>query len=214
MEFNDIHIEKLNHAAFKLKEDKIIYIDVFKIPPQREKADIVLITHEHFDHLSLEDMKKVVTEKTAVVCAQQCEAEVKRLNAKNVKVLFPGDTCTKGEIIITATESYNTNKFRAPGVVFHPKEDRKLGYIIQLDKTRIYHAGDTDVINEMKTFGRIDVALLPVSGTYVMTPEEAAQAAEIIKPKIAVPMHWGSIVGTRADAEKFKGMAPCESEIL
>ncbi|MEM2004008.1 MAG: MBL fold metallo-hydrolase, partial [Nitrososphaerota archaeon] len=110
--------------------------------------------------------------------------------------------------------AYNVNKFRAPGVVFHPKEYGGVGYIIEVDNIRIYHPGDTDLIEEMKTLGRIDVALLPVSGTYVMTAEEAAKAVDIIKPDLAIPMHFGEIVGSEKDAQTFKSKASCRVEIL
>jgi L-ascorbate metabolism protein UlaG (beta-lactamase superfamily) len=106
------------------------------------------------------------------------------------------------------------NKFREPGRVFHPKEDKKLGFVFQMDGTRVYFAGDTDFIPEMKSI-TCDIALLPVSGTYVMTAEEAAEATEAIKPKIVVPMHYAAIVGTEGDAQEFKSLVKnCQVEII
>jgi len=105
------------------------------------------------------------------------------------------------------------NKFREPGKPFHPKEDGKIGFILSVKGVRIYHAGDTDPIPEMKNF-KTDIALLPVSGTYVMTPEEAGEAARMIKPKLAIPMHYGTIVGSENDAERFKQLATCPVQIL
>jgi len=117
-------------------------------------------------------------------------------------------------VVIEAVPAYNLNKFREPGTVFHPRAEKRLGFIAALDGTRVYFAGDTDFIPEMKSI-KCDIALLPVSGTYVMTAEEAAEAAKAINPKIAVPMHYGAIVGSEADAKKFKSLVKnCQVEIL
>jgi L-ascorbate metabolism protein UlaG (beta-lactamase superfamily) len=133
---------------------------------------------------------------------------------KATKFLEPGDQCSVEKVEIEAVPAYNLNKFREPGQVFHPQKDKKLGFVFQMDGTRVYFAGDTDVIPEMKSI-RCDIALLPVSGTYVMTAEEAAEAVAEIKPKIAVPMHYGAIVGSDSDAQKFKSLVKnCQVEII
>jgi L-ascorbate metabolism protein UlaG (beta-lactamase superfamily) len=134
----------------------------------------------------------------------------------NVRTLQPGERTTVGEVEIEAVPAYNVDKFRSPGVPFHPKEAGHAGYVVTIGKggQRLYFAGDTDHIPEMADV-RCDVALLPVGGTYTMDAEEAAQAAADIGPKAAVPMHWGAgVVGTRADAERFRGLYAGEVVIL
>lgn len=197
------NIKWLGHAGFKIKGEKTIYIDPFKIK-ETEPADIIIITHEHFDHLSPEDIKKIQTGKTVIVTTPDCFSKV----SGNVKTITPGKTLVVDGIKIEAVPSYNINK------QFHPKSNGWIGVIVTISGMRIYHAGDTDNIPEMSYFKNIDVALLPVSGTYVMTAEEAADAANKIMPKVAVPMHYGAIVGTKADAERFKGLCKCKVEIL
>lgn len=204
MEIEGINIERLNHSSFKIKNDKIIYIDPFKI--EGEKADIILITHEHFDHCSIEDIEKIIKDDTVLVVTHDCVSKLNRFDKNKLKVVNPGSKLNIDDIGIEAVAAYNVNKFRSPGIVFHPKEDNKVGYIVTIKGKRIYHAGDTDFIEEMKNI-KVDVALLPVSGTYVMTAKEAAEAALVIKPKVAIPAHYGSIVGSREDAKMFKKLA-------
>jgi len=213
MLYNNFDLTWLGHDGFKIKNSKVIYIDPFNIH-EKEKADLILITHEHYDHLSLEDINKVYSDNTIIVASEICRNNLG--NFKNVKYVKPGDKLKIDDISIEAVYSYNVNKFRSPGKPFHPKEDKKLGYILTINNTRIYHAGDTDLISEMNNLKNIDIALLPVSGTYVMDVNEAFESVKIIKPKIAIPMHYASIVGTKKDAEEFKKLAGkyCKVEIL
>ncbi len=197
------NITWLGHAGFKLNGEKTVYIDPFKIK-ETEPADIIIVTHEHFDHLSPEDIKKIQTGKTVIITTPDCYSKI----SGNVKTISPGQTLNVDGIKIEAVPAYNSNKD------FHPKAKNWMGVIVTINGKRIYHSGDTDNIPEMSALKDIDVALLPVSGTYVMTAEEAAQAANRIMPKIAIPMHYGSIVGTNADAEKFKKLCKCRVEIL
>ncbi len=192
------NIKWLGHDTFKITGEKIIYTDPFKIS-KPDKADIILITHEHFDHFSPDDIKKLLGPNTTLVLPADCAGKIE---AKEV-VVKVGDKINVEGIEIEAVPAYNVNKN------FHPKEKGWLGYIFKVSGKRIYIAGDTDYIPEMKSFKNIDIALLPVSGTYVMTADEAVQAALDIMPKIAIPMHYGSIVGEQKDAihfsEKLKG---------
>ena len=203
-----IDIEHLNHACFRIKAEGLaIYIDPFKISEHEEPADVILLTHEHFDHCSLEDIVKILTPDTVFIVNQKCQAEINKLREEEYKFIvymIPDERTDYKSLAVDSIAAYNTNKFREPGKPFHPKQDGRIGIIANIAGKRIYHAGDTDHIPEMAGLKNIDIALLPVSGTYVMTAQEAAEAAKIIKPKVAIPMHYGSIVGSRADAEEFK----------
>lgn len=184
-------IQWLGHDCFKITNDKVIYTDPFELN-KKDKADIILITHSHYDHCSPEDVYKIQTPDTIIVATEDCKKNL----SGNIKIVKPGNKLDVKGIHIEAVPAYNINK------KFHPKENNWVGYIFTIDEEKIYLAGDTDYIPEMKTF-KVDIALLPVSGTYVMTAEEAVKAALDIKPKIAIPMHYGSIVGSNSDAEKF-----------
>src|SRR5947199_9805469 len=212
-DYHGSQLSSLAHDSFRIKNGKSMIIDPFNLRSTPEHADILLISHEHFDHLSLDNIKKVVTENTTIVTIPAVKKELSSLKVKEVKAAKPGDKLKIGDISIELVPAYNLNKFREPGKVFHPKEDGKAGFIIGIRGVRVYHAGDTDAIPEMKGL-KPDVALLPVSGTYVMTPEEAAQAAKMVEPKLAIPMHYGVIVGSEQDAQKFKQLATVEVQIL
>jgi L-ascorbate metabolism protein UlaG (beta-lactamase superfamily) len=182
------------HASIMVKTEKIIYFDPFELPAGVEKADIILITHEHYDHFSPDDIKKIQKEDTVIVSPPDVIAKVKG----EKREILPGKEVEIHGIKIKAVPAYNINKR------FHPKEKNWVGYIVEIEGVRIYHAGDTDFIPEMKNLGKIDIAFLPVGGTYTMDAKEAAQAANTISPSVAIPMHWGSIVGSQKDAESFK----------
>ena len=117
-------------------------------------------------------------------------------------------------ITVRTIPAYNINKFRSPDVAFHPKTDNHVGFILTINGKNLYHAGDTDATPEMLSLKNIDLALVPVSGTYAMTADEAADAVNSFQPDCAVPMHYGSVVGSRADAERFKQLAHVPVEIL
>jgi L-ascorbate metabolism protein UlaG (beta-lactamase superfamily) len=213
MKLMNLDFSRIAHDTFRIQGSKVICTDPFKVT-KADEADIVLISHEHFDHLSPEDLQKVTSPRTTIVASVSCKDGLKRVKAKETKFLGPGDKLSIDKVEIEAVPAYNVNKFRAPGQVFHPKEDKKLGFVFRMDGTRVYFAGDTDLIPEMKSI-QCDIALLPVSGTYVMTAEEAAEAVKSIKPKIAVPMHYDAIVGSHSDAQLFKSLVKnCQVEII
>lgn len=203
MIFQEIDIEWLHHACFRIKgKNKTIYTDPYKVKNNYNDADLILVTHDHYDHLDTESIRKLINERTAIVAQKDCESQLKEF--KNEKVFVsPNEVKIVKEITIKTVPSYNTNKFNDKGVAFHPEEKGNVGYIFIIDNTRIYLAGDTDNIPEIENF-RADIALLPVSGIYVMTPKEAAEAALRINPKIAIPMHYGSGIGTEKEAQEFK----------
>jgi len=207
-----VKISWLGHDGFKIKNGKVVYIDPYEIKGG-EKADILLISHDHDDHCSPEDVERIVSEKTTVVTTAESKRKLAKTKAKEIRVAKPGEKIAIDDISIETVPAYNVNKFRSPGQPFHPKQNEMLGFITTMNGVRIYHAGDTDLIPEMERFN-VDIACIPVSGTYVMTAEEAAESTRRIKPKIAIPMHYGSIVGDAGDAEKFKRLASCEVQVL
>lgn len=213
MKLMNLDITRIAHDTFRIAGSKLIYVDPFKVT-KNDEADVVLISHEHFDHLSLEDLQKVIFPGTTIVASSHCRDGLKNVKVKAIHYLDPGGKHLVGTVEIDGLPAYNLNKFREPGKPFHPKSDRGLGFLIKMDGTTVYHAGDTDFIPEMESI-HCDIALLPVSGTYVMTAEEAVEAAAAIKPRIAVPMHYDAIVGSGTDAEKFKSLVRnCQVEVL
>jgi len=190
----------LGHDSFRLDGPPIIYFDPWKLPSGSPIADIILVSHEHSDHCSPADVKKISGPKTVVIASPPVSAKL-----PEARIIRPGEKISVGDVTIEAVPAYNLTKFRSPGVPFHPKKSEHNGYIVTLGGERLYHAGDTDHIPEMADF-KCDVALLPVSGVYVMTADEAAAAAAAIKPRVAVPMHYGDkdVAGTLADAERFR----------
>lgn len=187
---NNVHW--LGNSAVKITGKKLIYIDPFKISSV-EPAGIIFITHDHYDHLSMEDIRKIRTDRTVMVVPESSE----KMFGKNVRGVLPGMNFKIDDVEVTVVPAYNIGKR------FHPKEKQYVGYVIKTDGNTYYHAGDTDFIPEMNDI-KTDVAFLPVGGTYTMNAEEAARAANIIKPKVAVPIHYGASVGTVKDAEEFK----------
>lgn len=200
------NITWLGHDCFKIiGAGKIIYVDPFQLKPPQEPADLILITHEHFDHCSPKDFQAVMKSTTMTAASAVCGPE---LLTGRLLIVKPGERHTFEGISIETIPAYNINK------TFHPQGDARVGFIITVEGQRIYHAGDTDFIPEMKELKNIDIALVPVSGTYVMTAEEAADAVNAFKPKLAIPMHYGSIVGSVEDARRFKELAKVPVEIL
>ncbi len=184
----------LGHASFKLKAgDKTIYIDPWKV--KKGEADLILITHSHFDHLSPDDVRRIQKKDTVIIATKDSASKLK------------GDNVDIDDMQIQAVPAYNIGKN------YHPKTNGWVGFVITLGGKKIYHAGDTDAIPEMKRVS-VDTALLPIGGTYTMTADEAAQIANEFGPKLVVPMHWGTIVGSEADAERFKGLFKGETSIL
>lgn len=206
----------MNHDTFKIVgENNVIYTDPYEIEEQVEKADFVTVSHSHLDHLSIDDIKKVIKGNTIILASKNCQDKLKELKA-DIKYLISREKVEFGQISFFAVPAYNINKFRALGQPFHPRQQNGVGLIISIGKYKIYHAGDTDNIPEASNFGQVNIALLPVSGTYVMTADEAVEMVKVLKPKVAIPMHYGSIIGTQEDAKRFKDKASkyCEVVIL
>ena len=203
------NIHWLGHDSFHIEGDGlVIYIDPWKLE-DGPQADLILITHDHRDHCSPEDVDKIRKKDTVIVTVAAAAAKL----SGEIEVVKPSDELTAKGLPISAVPAYNVNKFRSPGVPFHPRESGYVGFILTVGGRRIYHAGDTDCIPEMESIDA-DIALLPVSGTYVMTADEAIEAVRTINPQIAIPMHIGRGIGSLADAEHFKEKASVPVEIL
>ena len=213
-EYKGLQIQWHGHDTFSIGRDIKIYTDPYKISKKTE-ADLILISHDHFDHLSLEDLKKISTNKTTIVVAKECLNKITGISFKEKIGIMPGENKTINHVRIRAINAYNIDKINPDTKKpFHPKEDNKIGFFLNIKGISIYHTGDSDLIPEMSDL-RPDILLVPVSGTYVMTAREAAQATETIKPKIAIPMHYGTIVGSENDAIEFKNLVKsCEVQIL
>lgn len=199
--YKGVEVHWLGHDSFVLKGSKTVIIDPFKARGDY-KADLLLISHEHFDHLSEDDIRRFTDASTTIVAPSICETPLKAF-IQEKKFVAPGTKIEVKGVSLETVPAYNLNKFREPGRVFHPKADGRVGYVVTLDRVRFYHSGDSDATPEMRSLD-VDVAFLPISGTYVMTAEEASEVAKAMKVDTVVPMHFGAIVGSRADAERFK----------
>jgi L-ascorbate metabolism protein UlaG (beta-lactamase superfamily) len=209
MRIGEIELKWLGHSGFFIKNSRVIYIDPYNIKEGMEKADIILITHSHYDHCSVADIEKIVQDGTKIIITADCQSKITRFNVPiKMEVVEPGQELDIGDIKISVLPAYNLDKH------FHPKDENWVGYILKMNNLIIYHAGDTDLIPEMQKLtgymqqGKEFVALLPIGGRFTMNVEEAAEAAKLIKPSIAIPMHYGSVVGTNEDALEFKEL--CE----
>ncbi len=199
-----ITIQWLGHASFRIcYEDKVIYIDPWKLKESAGDATLVLVSHSHYDHYSVEDIAKVSGSDTKLIASADVVAKEKAGEG-----IMPGLTVEQAGVRVKGVAAYNPSK------QFHPKGNNWVGFIIEIGSKRIYYAGDTDLTEEMKSLKDIDAALLPVGGTYTMSAKEAAEATRHIRPKLAIPYHWGDIVGGRNDAEQFSEQAECDVKIL
>jgi len=204
MKIGEVEMNWLGHSGILIRNSKVIYIDPYSIKEDSEKADFILITHNHYDHCSIEDMQKIVKQGTKIILPPDCQSKVTRFDVPvQMEIFQPGEEKNFGTIKIASVPAYNIGK------AFHPKGESWLGYLLKMDDVLIYHAGDTDLIPEMKNltgYGQSKkdfVAFFPVGGKFTMDAEDAAEAAKIIKPSLAIPMHYGSIVGTHDDAKEF-----------
>jgi len=199
-----VYIQWLGHASVKIwSEEGVVYIDPRNLAASPHDATLVLVTHSHGDHYSPADIARVWGADTVLVAPPDVVASY-----GSGQTLAPGQTTELAGMGITGVPAYNTNK---PN---HPRANNWLGFIVQMGAKRIYCAGDTDLTEEMKALEAIDVAILPAGGTYTMNAREAAEATEYIQPQLAIPYHWGEIVGTQRDAEEFARLAACNVKIM
>jgi L-ascorbate metabolism protein UlaG (beta-lactamase superfamily) len=199
------NIKWFGHASLMLKIDgKNIFIDPWKLKKVKEKADIILITHSHFDHFSEDDIKKILKPDTFLYSSEDV---VNKVSVKNKKIIKPFEEVSLGSIIIKGFPAYNTNKN------FHPKSNNWLGFIIEYGGVSIYIAGDSDVTEEAKKI-KANIMILPIGGTYTMNDFEAAELVNLVKPEYAIPIHFGDVVGTKENAFKFKSLVNKPTVVL
>ena len=199
-----ILITWIGHASVKVAwEDVVVYVDPRTVNGTPQDATAVLVTHSHSDHYAPADIAKVRKADTRFLAPP----DVVKAYGSGQNVA-PGQTVEVGQVRVRVVASYNINKTN------HPKSNNWVGFIIEIAGKHIYVAGDTDLIPEMQTLGNIDVAFLPAGGTYTMTATEAAEATKSIKPLLAIPYHWGSVVGTLADAQRFAKLAACNVKVM
>lgn len=199
-------IECLGHSSIKIiNENQYIYIDPYDINPKNQKADIIFITHNHYDHYSEDDIMKIKKENTVIVVTSDLTNAVKKLgfDEKNIITVIPNEQYKINDINIKTIPAYNTNK------KFHPKSNKWVEYILNINNCNYYISGDTDITEENKKV-KCDIAFVPVGGIYTMTAKEAAELINIIKPKIAIPIHYGKIVGSKKDADEFVNLLNAE----
>jgi len=199
-----VSIQWLCHSSFRITHgDTIVYIDPWKVKDSPHDATVVLVSHSHFDHYSSGDIAKVSGPNTKLLAP----LDVVSQEGKGETIL-PGLRVELPGVNVVGVPAYNLNK------KFHPQSQKWVGFVVEIGGKCIYYAGDTDVTTEMKNLSKIDVAILPVGGTYTMNAMEAAEAVNQIKPRLAIPCHWGDIVGGRGDADKFAAMVKCPVKIL
>ncbi len=199
-----VKLQWLGHASFRISDaNTVVYIDPWKLKSTPHDATLVLVSHGHYDHYSADDIDKVSTPQTKLIASPDVVSK-----AGKGDILKPGETIDVCGIKLTGVAAYN------PAKQFHQKSNGWLGFIVEISGKRIYYAGDTDLIDEMKALKDIDLALLPVGGTYTMNSTEAAEATKIFNPKQAVPYHWGDIVGSKSDADDFAKKAACPVKVL
>jgi L-ascorbate metabolism protein UlaG (beta-lactamase superfamily) len=197
------NIHWLGHDSFRIDDEVTIYIDPWKLDAGSPPADLILVTHEHSDHFSPEDIELIRRPDTEIVTIAAVAAKLHG----QVHTVVPGDRLAVQGVAIEVLPAYNLTK------MYHPRPKGHVGYVLTVRGQRIYHAGDTDAIPEMAGL-KPDIALLPVSGKYVMDADEAAEAVRLLEPGLAVPMHYGAIVGSEADALRFQQLSPAPVRIM
>ena len=192
------NVEVLCHSSIRFSKGNTIYFDPFKIETNYNDADVIFITHDHYDHYSEEDIGKIVKEDTVIVIPEDLKTKVlkKGWKEENIITVIPNKSYTVKNIEFQTVPAYNVNK------QFHQKENNWVGYLVNMEGITYYISGDTDITKENKKV-KCDVAFVPVGGTYTMDYKEAAELINEIKPKVAVPTHYGSIIGSKKDGAKF-----------
>ena len=185
-----VNIKVVNHASIKMTGQKTIYFDPYQLMEEYHDADIIFITHDHYDHYEESSIKNAMTDKTILVVPTSLEEQARTLST-NLILVEPNKTYTIDDILVDVIPSYNTNKD------FHPKEKNYVGYNITIDDTKYYIMGDTDRTSEADSV-QTDICLVPIGGTYTMNVDEAVAYINDLKPKKAIPIHYGTVAGDKS----------------
>lgn len=199
-----VQVKWFGHASFRIQSGTcVLYIDPWKLPDSPHDADLIFVSHSHYDHCSPADIEKISRADTAILAPAET---VKKL--RSASAVDPGQEMTFKEITVATVAAYNIGK------TFHPRGHNWCGAVFSLGDRRVYYSGDTDLVPEMSDLKDVDLALLPVGGTYTLDSSQAAKACQAIGCKAAIPYHWGDVVGSIADAKDFAAKAPCPVHIL
>ncbi len=223
LKYRFLKITRNAQSSFRISfNGKVAYIDPIQISEENHDADYIFISHEHFDHLDLSSIKKIIKESSVIITTQLCLDQLQQDSAfENIQIIIlePNDHLEIDKNISVDTKpAYNLNKFKEPGLLYHPKENKGIGFVITFtkdtDQVKIYHMGDTDFLTESQVVEPLDILMIPVGGKYVMDVTEAIEANNIIKPKISIPMHFGLGAGTKEDAKNFVNRVENQGVIL
>ncbi len=201
MNTDNIYIN--TQSSIKIKLDKILYFDPYKINDNKHDADIIFITHNHYDHFDIDSINNIKKENTIIIAPKSMENDIRKIEVKEYILLNPNEEININNINIKTIPSYNILK------PFHPRKNNWLGYIVTYDNITYYIAGDTDKTKEAENI-KCDIALIPIGGTFTMNVKEATKLINIIKPKIVIPTHYGSIVGNINDGKELKNSTNIE----
>jgi len=204
MKVGEVEIKWLGHSGFLIQNSATIYIDPYQIKDGLPKADYIFLTHGHYDHCSLPDLTKLIQDKTKIIMTADCQSTINKFeNPLRTEIVEPLQDLEFGILKVSTLPAYNIGKS------YHQKNENLVGYLIKINDVLIYHAGDSDLIPEMQKLtgyhhkNKNLILLIPVGGKFTMNVDEAVEMAKLVKPSLVIPMHWGTIIGTKDDAEEF-----------
>ena len=207
LKYKELIIERFNHDTILVQNGLVFYFDPWRIDMvNMPRADVIFISHSHQDHCSPDDIEKIIKNDSLIIAPYSCQEILSKFR-QTKKFISNNEQFSYREMGISTIPAYNLDKYRSPGQLFHAKEEGGVGYIVNIKDINLYFAGDTDNIPELKKLKGIDVAFLPISGTYVMSVEEALKSIKQFKPKIVVPIHYGSVVGDEKQAIELQELA-------
>ena len=196
------------HSSIRIEGSRTVYFDPFQVKENPHDADVVCITHDHHDHFDPDSIEKIRKADTVFICPAGMKKELKSMaDEEHCRLIQPGGEIVMGDMIVIGMPAYNKLK------PFHPKHNKWLGYLLEMDGIRYYIAGDTDALSELQGI-QCHIALVPIGGTYTMTAKEAAALVNKMRPDAAIPTHYGSIVGSMEDADTFRKLVDPAIEVI